>query len=90
MDTRKNVITLDNFRDMQGELGAYYLTEATFRVIVRLRDSLVRTSQNALSLGVDSDHYVTLEDYIIYSDIAYNGTPDEKIMLSFMMFDSKG
>jgi len=33
---------------------------------------------------------VTLEDFIIYYDIAYNGTPDEKILLSFMMLDRKG
>ena len=59
-------------------------------MIVRLRDSRVRSQQNTTILGENAEYYVTLEDYIVYSDIAYHGTPDEKIMLSFMMLDRNG
>ena len=35
-------------------------------------------------------NYLVVEDYIIYMDMIYNGTQDEKNKISFMMCDVKG
>ena len=34
--------------------------------------------------------YIVVEDYIIYMDMIYNGTEDEKELISFMMLDEVG
>ena len=68
-DDQLMVITLDNFRDIQGELGTYYITEAIFNVMIRLRDELNTNSGNRDILGADASVFATLEDYLVYHDV---------------------
>ena len=63
------VINLDNFRDIQGELGTYYITEAVFNAMIRLRDELNTNKCNREILAADASVFATIEDYLVYNDV---------------------
>lgn len=84
------VIGLDNFREMQGMIGSYYMSEAIFKVTLRLRHKLDTNLESMRMLGKDSEQYLTVEDYLVYNDVSFHGTDQEKTMLTFMMMDDGG
>ena len=46
-------------------------------------------SQNLLPKEVERN-FIVVEDYIVYMDMIYHGTEDEKDKISFMMLDEVG
>ena len=71
-------------------MGAFYVTEAIFKVTIRLRERIGTNPVNAAALGADSEFFLTLEDYLVYNDVSFYGTEKEKSMLTFMMLDKRG
>ena len=72
-DLAKEVIGIENFREMQGILGSFYISEAVFRVMMRLRKQLNTNQSNVASLGAKAEFYLTIEDYLVYNDVAFYG-----------------
>jgi len=54
---------------MQGEFGSYYITEAIFTVMIRLRDKLNTNLINRDLLGPDASVFATIEDYLVFNDV---------------------
>jgi hypothetical protein len=55
---------------------------------LKLRDKLGTNSiENKAILDKENKKLITLEDYLVYNDISYYGTDEEKDMLTFMMLD---
>lgn len=86
------VVNLEDFREMQGILGSFYISEQIFKVMVRLRDKLSTNTQNAAAMEgtADYENFITLEDYLVYNDVSFYGSEDEKNSLTFMMLDQEG
>ena len=38
----------------------------------------------------DAKDFLTLEDYLVYNDVSFYGTDEEKNLLTFMMLDKNG
>ena len=71
-------------------IGSYYLSEAIFKVTLRLRRKLETNQESKHVLGDHSQDYLTVEDYLVYNDVSFHGTDQEKTMLTFMMMDHVG
>ena len=85
MDKSKlQVIDLEAFRELQADLGSYFISEPMFNIMVNLREKLQTNSDNNLQLAND---LITIEDLLVYNDMQYHGSRQEKDMIQFMMFD---
>ena len=60
------VVDLNGFRDMQGILGKYYLSECIFNVIIRIRNRFNTNKNASKCLGPDIEEFIMLEDYLVY------------------------
>ena len=58
--------------------------------MIRLRAQLNTNRTNVTALGPKAEFFLTIEDYLVYNDVAFYGTAEEKVMLSFMMMQKKG
>jgi hypothetical protein len=66
----------DQFRAMVGVLGNYFIGKRMFKTIQNLSNC--------------TDSFIRPMDYIIYSDMIYHGTEEEKSRVSFLMLDIRG
>lgn len=78
----------DQFKDLIGNLGNFYIGTRIFNVVLQLSHKFEKVSRDVkIWTGDDcrgsieynpNRNYIVAEDYIVYMDMIYHGNDDEK------------
>jgi len=81
LSTNEEVLFEQQFKDMIGVLGNYFIGKRMFETMLQWRGRHMDPKQA---------RFITRVDYVEYSDMIYNGSQEEKDKISFMMLDLRG